>query len=83
MIMILTFWRVVVRHNPVSVQGDTNHTAVALELFPIHLDDIGVSNHDIMSHDPWLGSTRVTSGTGQLCPEQETQMTYGAKLPVL
>jgi hypothetical protein len=68
----LTFRRVIVWYYPISVESDTDRTSNAwLELVPVHLDSICMSDHDVVSDDPWLGRTLVSSDS---CELDDTQV---------
>jgi len=50
-----TFRRVIVWHRPVPIERDTNLTMLRrLELVTIDLDGRGMSEDQIMPHNPWL-----------------------------
>lgn len=60
--MSLTLWRIVVWNHPISVESDTDRTSDTwLELVPVHLDNIGVGNHDVVSHNPGLSRALMSS----------------------
>jgi hypothetical protein len=80
----LTFWRVIIWNHPISVEGDTDGSSTTwLELIPVHFDDIGMGNHDIVGNNPRLGRALMSTVTVSFMPFGAEGRTYGANRPIL